>query len=64
MPNRKRQGNYPTRRVAPPSSVASEVQSNLEKARYTGSAHHKPSRPTTDLTRRLIPVLANPSATT
>lgn len=41
MPNRKRQGNDPTRRVAPPSSIAPEVQSNLEQARYTGSAHHK-----------------------
>ena len=41
MPNRKRQGNDPTRRVAPPSSIAPEVQSNLEQAHYTGSAHHK-----------------------
>ena len=41
MPSRKRQGNDPKRRIAPPETISDETRSDLAKARYVGSAHHK-----------------------
>jgi hypothetical protein len=41
MPDRKRQGNDPKRRVAPAGTVTLETRANLDNVRYTGSAHHK-----------------------
>ena len=37
----KRQSNNPKRRVADAGTISEETLSNLAKARYTGSAHHK-----------------------
>lgn len=41
MPNRKRQGNNPKRRVASAGAINPEIRGNLFRARYVGSAHHK-----------------------
>ena len=41
MPNRKRQGNDPTRRIIPIGTLGSSIRSKLDKTHYVGSAHHK-----------------------
>ncbi len=41
VPYQKYQGNDPKRRIARPEIISREVESNLAKARYVGSAHHK-----------------------
>ena len=43
MSRRKGQPNEPKRRVAPPGAITTETLSNLDRARYVGSAHHKKS---------------------
>ena len=44
MPRRRGQGNDKKRRIAPLGTISRETRSNLDEARYVGSAHHK-SRP-------------------
>ena len=41
MPNRKRQGNDPTRRISPLGTLSCDVRSRLAQARYVGDALHK-----------------------